>query len=115
MIQLLPTWRRRLDAAVDRLRTSPKVRELTFDRLRREVAAPSVDDLTRALTEYIVNGKIVPIYRVLSPETKSGISEYSNFSQIPSEVYDETTDRHVLVKPGENLEIVYQATDKDKM
>lgn len=115
MIHLQSSWKRRLAKAVHQLRTSEKIRELTLDRIRRDVAAPSAAALSEALTEYIVNGEIVPIYRVLSPETKSGIFEYNHVSEIPSIVYDETTDKNIVVQPGENLEIVYQATDKQSL
>jgi hypothetical protein len=102
-------WKKDLDQVINELRESPRKLEYNLNWIFRTVRAPSVEALALELTERVRRGELKAIYRVLSPDTKSGIAEYKDFLDIPEEVYDDTADRTIQVVPSRDLEIIYKA------
>jgi hypothetical protein len=104
-------WMKELDNVVDELVQSagqtPR-REYDINRIRRRVDPPSVEALALELTRHVANGELTTIYRVISPETKNGIAEFSDFNQIPDVLYDESSDREFDVKPYRDVELIYR-------
>jgi hypothetical protein len=78
-------WKERLDKVVHELRDSTEPREYDeydLHSIFRVVGAPTTEDLAMELTERIQRGELAAIYRVLSPQTTSGIAEFHKFTDI---------------------------------
>jgi hypothetical protein len=103
------TWQVKLDKVVHELKDSPGAQEYDLRRIFRLVGAPTVEDLAMELTERIQRGQLAAVYRILSPQTKSGIAEFRRFSDIPEEIYDENVDETIHVQPFRDMEIIYRA------
>lgn len=103
-------WQLKLDDVLGELAQSNSQlgrKEFDLNRIRRLVGPPSSEELAFELTRRVVRGELSAIYRVLSPDTRSGIAEYEKLSDVPTEVYDETMDRRVHVEPYRDVELVY--------
>lgn len=104
-------WRSELDEVIGELVRSASEslrKEYDINRIRRRVSPPNAEALALELSRRVVNGQLSAIYRVISPETKSGIAEYNRFSDIPDEIYDETSDRTVHIEPYRDVELIYR-------
>ncbi len=102
-------WRTALDRIVSDIEHSRDGQEYDLNRIMRSVDAPNQEVLAAELTKKVQLGILKAVYRVLSPETRSGIAEYDDFLEIPEELFDNTTDNMVKVQPGRDLEIIYRA------
>lgn len=102
-------WRAALDRVVSDIGKDRDSQEYDLNRIMRIVGAPTREALAAELTKRIQLGELKAVYRILSPETRSGIAEYDDFLKIPEQIYDETTDHTFQVHPNRDLEIVYRA------
>jgi hypothetical protein len=104
-------WKIELDQVVGELvqsTTQSLRREYDINRIRRRVGAPDAEALALELSRRVIGGQLSAVYRVISPETKNGIAEFKRFSDIPEEIYDETSDRTVHIEPYRDVELIYR-------
>lgn len=104
-------WQSRLRKVFLEMKAGSRPRSLSIPALKEIVNAPNSEELARYALTLADRGKIRVQYRVLSPDTKSPIAEYSHFYQIPKQVFDETSDTYVSVKPSRDVEIVYSVSE----
>lgn len=104
-------WKSELDRVVGELVQSnsqtPR-REYDINRIRRRVEPPDAEALALELSRRVIGGQLSAVYRVISPETKNGIAEFKRFSDIPDEIYDETSDRTLQIEPYRDVELIYR-------
>lgn len=104
-------WKSELDQVVGELVQSTAQslsREYDINRIRRRVGAPDAEALALELSRRVIGGQLSAVYRVISPETKNGIAEFKRFSDIPEEIYDETSNRTVHIEPYRDVELIYR-------
>lgn len=104
-------WMNELDRVVGELvqsTTQSPRREYDINRIRRRVGPPDAEALALELSKRVIGGQLSAVYRVISPETKNGIAEFKRFSDIPDEIYDETSDRTIPVEPYRDVELIYR-------
>jgi hypothetical protein len=102
-------WKQRLTDLLEQMHSGRIGKEMTLSHIFREVGAPSQEELALELLRMQQSGDLVVRYKVLSPETREGLEEYERLKDIPSDMYDESTDRRFRVVPSRDLEIVYRA------
>lgn len=69
--------------------------------------APSIEDLAYYAAQLANEGKLEVHYRVLSPETKVFLGKFDHMYEIPSRIFDESTDTYQKVIPSRDVEIIY--------
>ncbi len=91
--------------------TSPQHRPVyTFNHLYQVVKPTNATQLAMVLTELVKSGVLRQFVRVESPETHSGIGDYSSITEVPSEIHDESSDTWRNIRP-ENLRVMYARHD----
>ncbi len=101
-------WRDRLNLEVAKLRGSQKYRELTLNRLKDLVDAPSDTVLISELAERVLQGNLTVVYRIVSPRTNASLAEkYKSLLDIPDVIVDDSTGEEFDVDLVQNVEAVY--------
>ena len=98
-------WRRRLDVALAELEPGDEIDPI---RLSRQVRPPTVVALANEMTRRALSGEIDMIYRVLSPEAKGTVADFSAKEAVPPSVEDHYTGKEIWVDPDKNVEIVFR-------
>jgi len=81
----------------------------TIGRLTDISRPPSRDELIDFLMQEIDRGNIFVRYRVISPDTKSVISEFNNIKDVPETIYDDTSGNDIVIDPLSDIELTFQA------
>src|SRR5262245_7323569 len=76
--------------------------------LLRELRPTSREELFKTLTGLVISGELNAVYRVISPETKVGIAEFTYDQDLPAKVFDNTAGAYVLVDFSTNVEVIYR-------
>lgn len=103
------TWRARLRNLVSSLDRSAKSAEYPYKRVQEIVKAPDALALNEELSRLVGNGKLDAIYRIRSSETGAGLAEYHNLSEIPTKLFDDTSDRYQEIVLNRDVELIYRA------
>lgn len=101
-------WQEKLTSEVARLRAENH-RELTLNRLKDKVRPPSEFALLSAVAELIADGSLSVFYRVKSPKGRASIGRFPSLSDVPDELFDETTGEVIFPDKFNNVEAVYVA------
>jgi len=102
-------WKSRLDAEFEKLRQAGNYNEVTYNRLKSLVKAPSDRLLLNAVTERILDGKVHVFYRVLSPRNRAPVAKFPSLLDVPESILDTSTGDYIAVDPFRNVETVYTA------
>ncbi|MCG3268221.1 hypothetical protein [Yoonia sp. I 8.24] len=100
-------WKNRLRKVVLEMKNGSRPESLTVPALREIVNAPSFEELSKYAAQLISNGEIEIHYRVKSPDTKVTIAEFGHLYQIPTRVFDDSSDSYVTVNPVRDVEVIY--------
>lgn len=114
--RIVKDWKRELDQVIAELvlsATQSPRKEYDINRIKRRVEPPNAEALALELSRRVFDGQLAAFYRVLSPETKSGIAEFDRFSDIPKEIFDETSDRFFHIEPYRDVELIYRGLPAD--
>ena len=82
-------------------------KELTFNQLVERISPLSVSELGRILDDLTASKVIVQVIRVESPETHSGIRDYSSIDELPENIRDPYTGRMIDVTP-DNVKVFFR-------
>lgn len=74
-------------------------REFTFQSLYLKVKPDSMESLALALDDLVKWGDVVRVFRVESPKTHIGIGDFGTLDEIPSVLFDRTSEEDVSVDP----------------
>ncbi|WP_127521943.1 hypothetical protein [Mesorhizobium sp. Z1-4] len=100
-------WEERLEREVDKLRDAEKYRELTLNRLKDLVGAPSEAELLEALALRVAEGNLHVVYRVVSPGTKASLATFASPLDVPESMIDDSTGEVINIDRYRNVEPVY--------
>lgn len=100
-------WEARLDVEVGKLRNASTYREVTLNRIKDLVGAPSEADLIRALARLVSKGDVQVVYRVISPRTKASLATFKSPLDVPASMLDESTGEEIEIDRYRNVEPVY--------
>lgn len=100
-------WEARLDIEVGKLRNAQTYREVTLNRIKDLVDAPSEAELVRALAKRVSDGSIKVVYRVVSPRTKASLATFTSPLDVPESILDESTGEEIDIDRYRNVEPVY--------
>ena len=100
-------WEDRLDVEVGKLRNAQGYREVTLNRIKDLVDAPSEAELVRALAKRVSEGNLRVVYRVVSPFTKASLATFKNPLDVPETMLDESTGEEIDIDRYRNVEPVY--------
>lgn len=103
-------WKHRLRKVILEMKNGSRPKSLTVPVLKEMVNAPSFEELSKYAAELIINGEIEIHYRVVSPDTKVTIAEFGYLYQVPSRVFDETSDSYFTINPVKDIEVFYSVT-----
>ncbi|OCI91189.1 hypothetical protein A6U86_21280 [Rhizobium sp. AC27/96] len=108
-MNLRTAWKDRLRTLVSEMNRSGRPVEYPFKRVFEIVDAPTVSALNEELTRLVGSGKLNAIYRIRSQETGVGLAEYQSVTEIPSKVFDDSSDKYQNVVLGRDVELIYRA------
>ncbi len=91
------------------MKQSSPPEEWELRQISRQIEPPSEVELATEMAKRIAAGELKIIYRIVSRKTGTGIGEYTNPLEIPSDIFDDTADVQMHVEPQRDVEIVYQA------
>lgn len=100
-------WENRLDTEVGKLRNAETYREVTLNRIKDLVRAPSEAELIRALAKRVSEGKLRVVYRVVSPSTKASLATFKSPLEVPETMLDESTGEEIDIDRYRHVEPVY--------
>lgn len=103
----MTTWEERLDDVLADMKAGNRPTSLSLPALKSLVDAPSAFDLSAKVAGEARDGRINIMYRVLSPETRTEISSFKHFWDIPQFIFDDTIDQKVEITPSRDIEIYY--------
>lgn len=107
-------WKERLDKELDSITNAKGYREVTYNRLRELVKAPSEQSFRNEITRRLIEGKLKVFYRVVSPTTKATIEKYASPVEVPDSIFDISTGDYIDIDPFRNVETVYIAEAKSQ-
>jgi hypothetical protein len=81
--------------------------EFTFEHLMHQTQPSSAEVLSVILSELVSEGILRKVVRVESPYSHGGIADYPSLTAVPSEVFDWSTDKQLVVQP-ENLRVIFK-------
>lgn len=102
------SWRDKIEEVVREMEVGKRTSTLSLPAFNKLVNAPSYLDISAKLAEMAIEGRIKIKYRVLSPENKVQVAEYRRLFDIPTKVFDDTTDQDFMVIPSRDVEVVYE-------
>jgi hypothetical protein len=88
------------DAVLNLLRRNPG-REFTFQTLYLKLRPRTAESLALVLDDLARHGAIRRVFRVESPTTHIGIGDYPSIDEIPTRLFDRTSDQDVNVAPDD--------------
>lgn len=100
-------WELRLEKEVQKLRSASTYREVTLNRLKELVDAPSEQALSDAIFGLVSDGKLKVVYRVVSPRTRASIATFKSPLDVPETMLDESTGETIDVDRFHDVEAVY--------
>ncbi len=103
----IANWEERLEAEVGKLRNAQTYREVTLNRIKDLVGAPSEAELVRALAKRVSEGNLRVVYRVVSPFTKVSLATFESPLDVPDTIMDESTGEEIDIDRYRNVEPVY--------
>lgn len=104
-------WQDNLQEVFLEMRSGSRPNALSVPVLKEIVRAPNSEELARYALKLAESGKIRILYRVISPDTKNPIAEFGHLYQIPTRIFDETSDAFISVRPSRDVEIVYSVLE----
>lgn len=104
-------WHSKLKKVFAEMRNGTRPTALSVPTLREIVDAPTVEALANYVVELVDNGQVHVLYRVTSPDTKITLAEFGRLYEVPSRVFDESSDSYFRVNPSRDVEIVYSVSE----
>lgn len=96
-------WKTRFNSLLDRL---PEGQEIEIDRLVVRVNPPSVSAMSDEIVRRAIQGSLLAVYRVFSPETRIPLRDFSLDVRLPTEIEDDTVGETVKLDMRKDVELI---------